>query len=132
MSNFNIKDRRSSLLMRGGEDCSVTFLGTGSAIPSKYRNVSGILLETGKGKSSGGGAVMLDAGEGSWQQMVRIQVAKDKAKDKAAAGAKGNDKAYECDGDSGFSTADEEVTSSLCSAGNDHYIYTYRHIYLFV
>lgn len=44
---------------------TLMFLGTGAAIPSKYRNVSCILLRT-----PGGGA-LLDCGEGSLGQMER-------------------------------------------------------------
>jgi len=43
----------------------ITFLGTGAAIPSKYRNVSSILCRFDQG------AVMLDAGEGTFTQLVR-------------------------------------------------------------
>ena len=45
----------------------VTFLGTGSSVPSKYRNVSCILLETAPDVF-----IMLDCGEGSLGQMVRV------------------------------------------------------------
>ena len=45
----------------------VTFLGTGSSIPSKYRNVSNILVET-----SHNSFIILDCGEGSISQMVRL------------------------------------------------------------
>lgn len=41
----------------------MVFVGTGSAIPCKYRNVSGAVLLL------SGGGVLLDAGEGSWSQM---------------------------------------------------------------
>ncbi|OZJ02530.1 hypothetical protein BZG36_04131 [Bifiguratus adelaidae] len=44
----------------------VVTLGTGSAIPSKYRNVSATLLDTSSG------SVLLDCGEGTWGQMVRF------------------------------------------------------------
>ena len=44
----------------------LSFLGTGCAIPSKYRNVSGILLDI-----SQSSAVLIDAGEGTWSQMLR-------------------------------------------------------------
>ncbi len=44
----------------------VTFLGTGSAQPSKYRNVSSIYVST----SSGG--ILLDAGEGTYAQLSRL------------------------------------------------------------
>jgi ribonuclease Z len=58
--------------------CVLSFLGTSSAIPSKYRNVSGIWLQglperecpTGGtcGRRSGG--VLLDCGEGSFGQLL--------------------------------------------------------------
>ena len=46
-------------------DC-VTFLGTGASCPSKYRNVSSILLQT-----SATGNVMFDSGEGTLAQLYR-------------------------------------------------------------
>lgn len=46
---------------------SINFLGTGCAIPSKYRNVSGVLVQLQRG------ALLIDAGEGTWAQMVRMQ-----------------------------------------------------------
>jgi ribonuclease Z len=46
---------------------AVTFLGTGAAIPSKYRNVTGLLYDRpGKGVS-----MMADCGEGSLGQLYR-------------------------------------------------------------
>jgi len=45
----------------------VTFLGTGSSVPSKYRNVSSILLET-----EPGSFLLLDCGEGTSSQLVRL------------------------------------------------------------
>jgi len=45
----------------------VTFLGTGSSIPSKYRNVSGILVEISQGKY-----LIMDCGEGTISQMTRM------------------------------------------------------------
>eukprot|EP00917_Polyrhabdina_sp_WS-2016_P028897 GHVP01061565.1.p1 GENE.GHVP01061565.1~~GHVP01061565.1.p1 ORF type:complete len:669 (-),score=92.50 GHVP01061565.1:400-2406(-) len=47
-------------------DSQITFLGTGAAIPSKYRNVSGILL-THSDKT-----ILLDTGEGSNGQLRRM------------------------------------------------------------
>lgn len=44
------------------------FLGTGCAIPSKYRNVSAILLHIKATQSM----VLLDAGEGTWGQMITL------------------------------------------------------------
>ncbi|KAL4068530.1 hypothetical protein V8B97DRAFT_2024779 [Scleroderma yunnanense] len=49
-----------------GKDVVVCTLGTGSAIPSKFRNVSGTLIHIPKH-----GYVLLDAGEGTWGQLVR-------------------------------------------------------------
>lgn len=49
-----------------GKDVTVVTLGTGSAIPSKYRNVSGTLLCT-----PGAGYMLMDAGEGTWGQLSR-------------------------------------------------------------
>ncbi|KAG1792699.1 uncharacterized protein HD556DRAFT_1293433 [Suillus plorans] len=49
-----------------GKDVMVVTLGTGSAIPSKYRNVSGTLLCI-----PGAGYILLDAGEGTWGQLSR-------------------------------------------------------------
>ncbi|KDQ10344.1 hypothetical protein BOTBODRAFT_115899 [Botryobasidium botryosum FD-172 SS1] len=49
-----------------GDDIVVTPLGTGSALPSKYRNVSATLLQI-----PGGGSILLDCGEGTWGQMCR-------------------------------------------------------------
>ena len=48
------------------DDALVTFLGTASAVPSKLRNVSGILVQT-----STNGNILLDCGEGSLSQIYR-------------------------------------------------------------
>eukprot|EP00898_Chlorokybus_atmophyticus_P008267 jgi/Chlat1/8441/Chrsp80S07923 len=48
------------------QELEVVFLGTGSAIPSKYRNVSGIYLNF-----FGRGGMLLDCGEGSFGQLQR-------------------------------------------------------------
>ena len=45
----------------------VTFLGTGSSVPSKYRNVTGILVET-----EPESFIILDCGEGTLGQLVRL------------------------------------------------------------
>ena len=50
----------------GGEGMTVTFLGTGAAIPSRYRNVSSTLLQL-----SSGDCLLLDCGEGTLQQLFR-------------------------------------------------------------
>lgn len=52
----------------------ITFLGTGCAIPSKYRNVTGMYLEIeqpSSGESSSWVGMMLDCGEGSYGQLAR-------------------------------------------------------------
>jgi ribonuclease Z len=49
-----------------GDKGRLVFLGTGSAIPSKYRNVSATWLEL------TGGALLMDAGEGTLGQMARL------------------------------------------------------------
>jgi ribonuclease Z len=49
-----------------GDDITVTTLGTGSAIPSKYRNVSATYLDI-----PGVGGILLDCGEGSMGQLRR-------------------------------------------------------------
>ncbi|TFK75060.1 hypothetical protein BDN72DRAFT_758625 [Pluteus cervinus] len=49
-----------------GSDVVVTSLGTGSALPSKFRNVSSTLIQV-----PNWGNVLLDAGEGTWGQLVR-------------------------------------------------------------
>ena len=48
-------------------DHEIYFLGTGCAVPSKYRNVSGILLRL---KNAD---VLLDVGEASWHQLLRME-----------------------------------------------------------
>jgi len=48
------------------DDIECTFLGTGAALPSKYRNVSSILLRFQDSK-----AVLLDCGEGTFFQLCR-------------------------------------------------------------
>ena len=45
----------------------VTMLGTGSSVPSKYRNVTRILVET-----EPDSCILLDCGEGTFGQMVRL------------------------------------------------------------
>ncbi|WVW79468.1 hypothetical protein I302_101437 [Kwoniella bestiolae CBS 10118] len=49
-----------------GDDITVTTLGTGSAIPSKYRNVSSTHIDI-----PGLGGILLDTGEGTLGQMKR-------------------------------------------------------------
>ncbi|KAH9940691.1 hypothetical protein B0H21DRAFT_572283 [Amylocystis lapponica] len=52
---------------RPGDDVVVVPLGTSSALPTKYRNVSSTLVQI-----PGRGNVLLDAGEGTWGQLVRM------------------------------------------------------------
>lgn len=49
------------------EDAEITFLGTGSAMPSKYRNVAGTLLRV-----PGCGSYLFDCGENTLGQLKRI------------------------------------------------------------
>ncbi|OWZ09808.1 hypothetical protein PHMEG_00017436 [Phytophthora megakarya] len=71
LEDSNVKDLDDDLI-----DGRITFLGTGCAIPSKYRNVTGMYLELPAGKEGGDsnetwGGMMLDCGEGSLGQMYR-------------------------------------------------------------
>lgn len=50
-----------------GQDIQVTFLGTGAAIPSKYRNVTGILLQIKNRDAS----ILMDCGESSLGQLYK-------------------------------------------------------------
>jgi len=50
-------------------DVELVFLGTGSAMPAKYRNVSGFFMQF--GGEGFGGNLMLDTGEGSLAQLIR-------------------------------------------------------------
>jgi len=49
-----------------GDNMKVTFLGTGSAMPTKYRNVTGIIVHTPQQQG-----MFLDCGEGSVSQLYR-------------------------------------------------------------
>ncbi|KAF9466199.1 beta-lactamase-like protein [Collybia nuda] len=49
-----------------GADVGIIPLGTGSAIPTKFRNVSSTLIQI-----PNWGNILLDAGEGTWGQLVR-------------------------------------------------------------
>jgi ribonuclease Z len=53
----------------GATDCTteITLLGTGAACPSKYRNVSAILLR----RRTTGFGILMDCGEGTYSQLVR-------------------------------------------------------------
>ncbi|KAH0583074.1 hypothetical protein H2248_010964 [Termitomyces sp. 'cryptogamus'] len=57
---------RGKLHVPTGSDVKVIPLGTGSAIPTKYRNVSSTLIQI-----PNWGNILLDAGEGTWGQLVR-------------------------------------------------------------
>jgi ribonuclease Z len=48
-------------------DIKLTFLGTGAAVPSKYRNVTSLFADLGAEK----GTMMMDCGEGSYSQLCR-------------------------------------------------------------
>ncbi|KAI8576219.1 hypothetical protein K450DRAFT_214494 [Umbelopsis ramanniana AG] len=50
-----------------GANVEITTLGTGSSVPSKYRNVSATLVEI-----PDSGSILLDAGENTYGQMLRI------------------------------------------------------------
>ena len=56
----------SSLRALEPGECELVFLGTGSSMPAKYRNVSGLFLDL---KKHGG--VIVDCGEGSFGQLCR-------------------------------------------------------------
>ncbi|KAH9852566.1 hypothetical protein C2E23DRAFT_826150 [Lenzites betulinus] len=66
--NGTIKERvgRRSPSVKPGDDILVTPLGTGSAVPTRSRNVSGTLIQI-----PGRGAILLDCGEGTWGQLAR-------------------------------------------------------------
>jgi ribonuclease Z len=67
----NAKKYRSNAGSISGGDIVVTTLGTGSAIPSKYRNVSATLLHIPKMVNGETGVILLDSGEGTLGQMRR-------------------------------------------------------------
>lgn len=60
------------------DDVQLTFLGTGSCLPAKYRNVTGMLLTLGSAPDAEAGAtarplrMLLDVGEGTFAQMFRL------------------------------------------------------------
>ncbi|KAG5640501.1 hypothetical protein DXG03_008289 [Asterophora parasitica] len=62
----NVEDHIASGTVPPGADVKIIPLGTGSAVPSKYRNVSSTLIQIPKW-----GNILLDAGEGTWGQLVR-------------------------------------------------------------
>lgn len=59
-------DAEKIIQKAGRESLEVTFLGTGAAVPSKYRNVTSLYLNL-----FSGGGMLLDAGEGTLGQMIR-------------------------------------------------------------
>ncbi|EGO29330.1 hypothetical protein SERLADRAFT_412876 [Serpula lacrymans var. lacrymans S7.9] len=63
-----IEDRiaNNTVPKQPGDDITILPLGTGSAVPSKYRNVSGTLIHI-----PNYGNILLDAGEGTWGQLAR-------------------------------------------------------------
>lgn len=76
---YDLHCEQAKLLRGAFADHRLWVLGTGSAVPSKYRNVTGMLVQIpGKacqldsGHGSSGALMVLDAGEGTWQQMVRM------------------------------------------------------------
>lgn len=54
-----------------GSDITITTLGTGSALPSKYRNVSATMLSIPNLRAGQAGSILLDCGEGTLGQMRR-------------------------------------------------------------
>lgn len=58
---------RTKTLPAGAEYPKLVMLGTGSSIPSKVRNTSGILLRVDEEHS-----MLLDCGEGTFGQIVKI------------------------------------------------------------
>ncbi|KAG9284291.1 hypothetical protein G9A89_002101 [Geosiphon pyriformis] len=62
----NLKETSQLLQSSPGHDIIVTTLGTGSGQPSKYRNVSSNLITI-----PNYGSILLDAGEGTYGQLVR-------------------------------------------------------------
>lgn len=54
------------MVQAGREELEVVFLGTGAALPSKYRNVTGIYINC-----FARGGLLLDCGEGSLGQLTR-------------------------------------------------------------
>ncbi|XP_045476586.1 ribonuclease Z, mitochondrial isoform X2 [Harmonia axyridis] len=63
--NVRIQSCRDDIVPK--EYPRVLFLGTGSCIPNKTRNTSGILLESGKDQN-----ILMDCGEGTYGQLVRF------------------------------------------------------------
>jgi ribonuclease Z len=57
---------RLRLAQAGAEELEVVFLGTGAAMPSKYRNVTSIYINR-----FARGGMLLDCGEGTLGQLTR-------------------------------------------------------------
>lgn len=77
-ANAEYVERIGAVYDGPGKDIRVTTLGTGSAIPSKYRNVSATMLEIpdlapqqSQSEVSTAGMILLDCGEGTLGQMLR-------------------------------------------------------------
>eukprot|EP00605_Chrysophyceae_sp_TOSAG23-4_P001853 GSChrysophyteH1.ASY1.ANO1.2045.1 assembled CDS len=78
-------ERESVLLHDNVKNIRIWFLGTGSAIPSKYRNVTGMLLQLpflptssiSGGDDGQSSLILLDCGEGSWMQMYSERAVQD-------------------------------------------------------
>ena len=66
---LSLTDEQQSLLSINPTD-RILFLGTGCAIPSKYRNVSSIFLYIEQTTFASG--ILLDAGAGTWNQLLHL------------------------------------------------------------
>ncbi|KAI0674372.1 hypothetical protein C8Q78DRAFT_967526 [Trametes maxima] len=65
-AQVNERMGRGSPAAQPGDDIIITPLGTGSAVPTSLRNVSGTLIQI-----PGRGTILLDCGEGTWGQLAR-------------------------------------------------------------
>ncbi|KAJ3810236.1 hypothetical protein F5876DRAFT_42180 [Lentinula aff. lateritia] len=61
------KAKASGRSLEAGKSISVITLGTGSAVPGKYRNVSATVIQIPEW-----GNILLDCGEGTWGQLCRM------------------------------------------------------------
>ncbi|KAJ3891424.1 hypothetical protein GG344DRAFT_47464 [Lentinula edodes] len=66
-SESRFRSRSGSEKERAGKYISVITLGTGSAVPGKYRNVSATVIQIPEW-----GNILLDCGEGTWGQLCRM------------------------------------------------------------
>ena len=64
--NLSLEPHPITTTFQGPDDAVITFLGTGAAHPSRYRNVSGIMVQT-----PNSGNLLLDCGEGTLSQIYR-------------------------------------------------------------